>query len=116
MIVTTALSMHTYDTDRGDQPILRQMVMASLTQHRLHRERTMTLIFNIIVRYPESVFFMFYRGFTLSATYERCFHREDGGEYSRGVGRVYDSEQPLCLLLLALKIKLLSRATMKHLY
>ena len=31
-------------------------------------------------------------------------------EYSRGVGRVYDSEQPLCLLLLALKIKLLSRA------
>lgn len=53
---------------------------------------------------------MIYRGFTLSATYERCFHREDGGEYSRGVGRVYDSEQPLCLLLLALKIKLLSRA------
>lgn len=57
-----------------------------------------------------SLFFMIYRGFTLSATYERCFHREDGGEYSRGVGRVYDSEQPLCLLLLALKIKLLSRA------
>lgn len=62
-----------------------------------------------------SLFFMIYRGFTLSATYERCFHREDGGEYSRGVGRVYDSSLCVCFCL-HWKLNCYQEQTMKHLY
>lgn len=58
---------------QGTSSILRKEMWwwQALLEHRLHRERTMTLIFNIIkFRHPESVFFMIYRRF-----YTKCHLR-----------------------------------------
>ena len=67
-----------------------------------------------------SLFFMICRGFTLSATYERCFHREDGGELALNIPEVLVmcmTVSSLCVCFcLHWKLNCYQEQTMKHLY
>lgn len=91
--VTTAQSTHTYDTQRGSAPFSgKKCCDGKPYSNIVYTERWLwQWFFNIIqFRHLQSVFhFLIYRGFTLSATYERFFHSEDGGELALTIPDVW---------------------------
>lgn len=115
--VTTARSTHTYDTRSEDQLHSqdRSVVTASLTQTSFTQRDDYDSDFLILFHAGiSSQFLMISRGFNTKCHLLKMLPGEDGErwtrfEYSRCVGGVYGSEQ-VCLLLLALKVELLSRA------